>query len=258
MADASLRGRILWYELLTTDMKAAENFYTKVVGWTVTPFRGGDEPYDMWTRRGGTSIGGVMTIPPGMNFPPHWGIYVGVPKLEDAVSQIERLGGSALSPVIDVPDVGRMRTMKDPQGAAFSIFEPAPNAPHMPETPPQEGDVSWHELYTTDAEGAMKFYTTMFGWQPTDTMDMGPMGKYHMFGRAFPLGGMMNKPKEMAQVPPHWSVYFRVDDVHKAAERVKANGGQVVNGPMEVPGGDWIVNCVDPQGAHFSLHHKKK
>ena len=257
MADASLRGRILWYELLTTDMKAAENFYTKVVGWTVTPFRGGEEPYDMFGRSGDKSIGGVMAIPTGMNFPPHWGMYVGVPRLEDAVSQIERLGGSALSPVIDVPEVGRMRTMQDPQGALFSVYEPAPNAPHLPEAAPEPGDVSWHELYTTDAEGAMKFYTTMFGWQPTETMDMGPMGKYHMFGRAFPLGGMMNKPKEMAQVPPHWGVYFRVDDVHKAAERVKANGGQVVNGPMEVPGGDLIVNCIDPQGAAFSLHQKK-
>jgi predicted enzyme related to lactoylglutathione lyase len=256
MADASLNGRILWYELLTNDMKATEKFYTKVVGWSVMPFEGSPEPYDMWTRADGTPVGGVMKIPQGMNFPPHWGLYVGVPKLEDAVSQIERLGGKALSPVIEVPTVGRMRTMFDPQGAAFSVYEPDPAAPRQPEAEPQIGDVSWHELYTTDAEAAMTFYTTLFGWKPMESMDMGPMGKYHMFGRAFMLGGMMNKPKEMAQVPPHWGLYFRVDDVNAGGERVKANGGQVLNGPMEVPGGDWIVNCVDPQGAHFSLHHK--
>jgi predicted enzyme related to lactoylglutathione lyase len=103
----------------------------------------------------------------------------------------------------------------------------------------------------------LKFYTELFGWRPTESMDMGSMGKYHMFGRAFPMGGMMNKPPEMAQVPPNWGLYFKVDDVHAGAERVKANGGQVLNGPMEVPGGDWIVNCMDPQGAAFSLHHKK-
>ena len=61
----------------------------------------------------------------------------------------------------------------------------------------------------------------------------------------------------MAQVPPAWNMYFRVDDVNAAADRAKANGGQVTNGPMEVPGGDWIVNCMDPQGAAFSMHHKK-
>jgi predicted enzyme related to lactoylglutathione lyase len=256
MADASVRGRVLWYELLTTDMKAAEKFYSTVVGWKVQPFEGSPQPYDMWVRSDGVPVGGVMTIPQGMNFPPHWGMYVGVPKLEEAVSQIERLGGSALSEVIDVPTVGRMRTMKDPQGVAFSVYEPA--SPPQPESEPLVGDTSWHELHTNDAEAAMRFYTELFGWRPTEAMDMGPMGKYHMFGRSFPLGGMMKKMPEMANVPPHWALYFHVPDVHKAAELVKANGGQVLNGPMEVPGGDWIINGMDPQGAAFSLHHKKK
>jgi len=255
MADPIL-GRMLWYELLTSDMKAAEKFYTTVVGWTVTPFEGAPTPYDMWTRAGGVPVGGVMTIPEGMNFPPHWEMYVGVPKLEDTVSKIERLGGSALSPVIEVPTVGRMRTMKDPQGAVFAIYEPA-EPPQMAEAAPDVGEASWHELYTTDAEAAMKFYVDVFGWKPTTAMDMGPMGKYHMFGRSHDLGGMMNKPKEMAEVPANWGVYFRVPNVHDAATRVKSNGGQVLNGPMEVPGGDEIVNCQDPQGAHFSLHSKK-
>ena len=256
MADASILGRLLWFELLTTDVKGAEQFYTMVVGWTITPFRGAPEPYDMWTRAGGQQIGGVMKIPQGMNFPPHWGMYVGVPKLEDAVAKIERLGGSALSPVIDVPTVGRMRTMKDPQGAYFSVYEPI-SPPQQPETEPEIGAASWIELFTTDPDAALKFYIDLFGWKPTDAVDMGEMGKYQMFGRAFPLGGMMKKPPMMAQVPPHWSFYFRVPDVHAGVERVKANGGRVLNGPMEVPGGDWVVNCMDPQGAAFSLHHRR-
>ena len=253
MAD-SLLGRVLWYELLTTDVKAAQDFYTKVVGWTVEPFQG--QEYHVWQRGGQVGVGGVMKIPEGMDFPPHWMMYIGAPKLEAAVGEVERRGGSTLSPIIEVPDVGRMQTLKDPQGAAFSILEPA-----MEGTPsddePQVGDASWHELYTTDAEAALKFYTEVFGWQATESMDMGEMGKYHMFGRGRAFGGgMMKKPAEMAHVPPHWGFYFRVPDVHQRAERVKANGGQVLNGPMEVPGGDWVVNCMDPQGAAFSLHHK--
>ena len=255
--DATLLGRMLWYELLTTDRDAAKAFYAAVVGWGVTPFEESPEPYDVWIRSDGGLVGGVMTIPEGMSVPPHWVMYVGVPHLEDAVASIERGGGSALSPVIEVPTVGRMRTMKDPQGAVFSVYEPS-SAPGAPESEPRIGDASWHELYTTDAEAALRFYTELFGWRPTEAMDMGPMGKYHMFGRAFPLGGMMNKLPEMAQVPNSWNIYFRVPDVHAAAERVKANGGQVLNGPMEVPGGDWVVNCMDPQGAAFSLHHRKQ
>ena len=256
MADTDFLGRPLWYELLTTDMKAAEAFYTAVVGWSTAPFDGAPQPYDLLMRPDGESVGGVMTIPPGMNFPPHWVMYVGVPKLEEAVSRIERMGGSAMSPVIDVPSVGRMRTMKDPQGAMFSVYQPV-DPPPGPEREPTIGDASWHELSTSDAEAALKFYTELLGWRPTESMDMGPMGKYHMFGRTFPLGGMMKTPPEMGSVPPSWTIYFRVPDVHEAAERVKANGGQVRNGPMEVPGGDWIVNGMDPQGASFALHHKK-
>jgi predicted enzyme related to lactoylglutathione lyase len=254
MADADVFGKVLWYELLTTDVKAAEQFYTKVVGWTVSPF---DGDYDVWMRDGKTGVGGVMKIPAGMNFPPHWGMYIGAPKLEEAVAAIERRGGSTLSPLIEIPKVGRMRTMKDPQGAAFSLLEPATPG-SGPGAKPEVGDVSWHELYTTDAEAALRFYTETFGWEPAEAMDMGEMGKYYMFGRGVTFaGGMMNKPAAMAQVPSHWGFYFRVPDVHAGAERVKANGGQVLNGPMEVPGGDWVVNGMDPQGAAFSLHHKK-
>jgi predicted enzyme related to lactoylglutathione lyase len=120
------------------------------------------------------------------------------------------------------------------------------------------GEASWIELMTTDAPAAMKFYQEVFGWQPTEAMDMGEMGTYQLFNRGpRMIGGMMNKPKEMAQAPAHWGIYFRVSDINAAAERVKANGGTILNGPMEVPGGDWILNAMDPQGAAFSLHAKK-
>jgi len=254
---STLLGRPLWYELMTTDMKAAESFYKTVVGWTPAPFEGAGQPYTMFQRAGNVPIGGVMTTPEGLNAPPFWAMYVGVPKLEDAVSHIKRLGGSDCSPVIEVPKVGRMQMMQDPQGAAFYVFEPS-STEQMPEAAPEVGDASWHELMTTDAPAAMKFYSEVFGWQPTDAMDMGEMGKYQMFNRPIGMiGGMMNKPKEMAQVPPNWQIYFRVDDLDAAIDRIKANGGQTLNGPMEVPGGDRIVNAMDPQGAAFSLHARK-
>ena len=258
--SSPLLGRPLWYELMTTDKGAAEAFYTAVVGWTTAPFEGSPTPYTMWMRGGQVPVGGVMTLPDelkSMGVPPHWMMYIGVPKLEDAVSHATRLGGSAVSPVIDVPTVGRMQTLRDPHGAAFSVYEPA-TPPQQADAAPELGDTSWHELYTTDGEAAMSFYTALFGWKSTETMDMGPMGKYYMFGRELgSLGGMMTKTPDMAHVPNSWLVYFRVPDVHAAGERVKANGGQVVAGPMEVPGGDWIVQAMDPQGAAFSLYHRK-
>src|SRR5205814_10538927 len=112
-----------------------------------------------------------------------------------------------------------------------------------------------HELMTTDALAAMEFYEQVFGWQPSEAMDMGPMGKYQMFNRPHGMiGGMMNKPPAMANVPPNWQIYFRVPDVHAAADRVTANGGNILNGPMEVPGGHRAVNAIDPQGARVGPH----
>src|SRR5512134_685220 len=124
-----------------------------------------------------------------------------------------------------------------------------------PEGPGEVGEVAWIELMTTDAPAALAFYLDLFGWQPSDALDMGPMGKYHMFNRPHGMiGGMMNKPPEMAHVPPSWQIYFRVADINEVVGRITANGGQILNGPMEVPGGDMIVNAMDPQGAAFALH----
>jgi predicted enzyme related to lactoylglutathione lyase len=256
-APAQILGRLVWTELMTTDTKAAETFYDKVVGWTSEPFGNSPNPYTQFKRSGGAGVGGLMERPAGMNMPPFWSMYIAVPNFEDAVAQIKKLGGSELPGVIDIPTVGRMQMLKDPQGAAFYIIQPEPRD-NPPDRDPEVGEASWIELMTTDAPAAMKFYQELFGWQPSQAMDMGDMGTYQMFNRGERMiGGMMNKPKAMAQAPPHWAIYFRVPDINAAAERIKANGGKILNGPMEVPGGDQILTGMDPQGATFSLHAKK-
>ena len=254
MSELPRLGRVVWYELMTTDLKAAEAFYSRVVGWTMKPFDQSPQPYDLLVKPDGNAMGGAMTLPEGLNAPPHWMLYVAAPQLEDAVAEVERHGGKVLSPVVEVPTVGRIRVVLDPQGAAFALFESV-----MPMTAPEgvytTGDVSWHELFTTNADAALAFYTTLFGWRPVPPFDMGAMGKYYMFARVKDLGGMMNKPPAMAHVPSHWGLYFFVPDVDAGARLVTELGGTVLNGPMDVPNGAGrVVNCMDPQGAAFSLH----
>jgi predicted enzyme related to lactoylglutathione lyase len=242
---------------MTTDMQSAESFYTSVVGWKTTPFEGAGLPYTMLNRGGDVPVAGVMTRPDEVKAPPLWAMYVGVPKIEDAAAHITTLGGSEHSAVIAIPGVGRLQMMADPQGATFYIYEPA-DSEQPPEAVAEIGEASWRELMTTDAPAAMKFYQQVFGWQPGQTMDMGPAGLYQIFDRPHGMiGGMMNRPPEMANVPPNWQIYFRVPDVHAAAERITAAGGKILNGPMEIPDGDWVVNAMDPQGAAFGLHSKK-
>lgn len=124
--------------------------------------------------------------------------------------------------------------------------------------PPQLGEFSWHELATTDYRGAFKFYSALFGWENTGQFDMGATGIYFMFGRrGTALGGIYHVPSDRP-MPPQWLPYVRVDDVKIAAERTSAGGGRVVQPPVEVPGGDWVAMCQDPQGGAFAVHHLKR
>ena len=132
---------------------------------------------------------------------------------------------------------------------------PSPPQDPAPGTP---GYVGWHELCATDWQKAFEFYAAMFGWQKGEPVDMGEMGIYQLFttaGGSMPIGGMFNKPPSMPM--PFWLFYFNVDDIDAALTRVQSGGGKLLNGPMQVPGGDWIVQCLDPQGAMFALLGKR-
>ena len=257
VAVSTLLGRPLWFELMTTDMKAAEPFYRTVVGWGVGSFEGSPQPYTLFKRSGELSVAGLMTKPDEVKAPPFWSMYVGVPKLEAAAAHIKKLGGKEFSPVIEVPTIGRMQMMTDPQGAAFYIYEPA-RADQQPEGPAAElGEVSWIELMTTDAPAALKFYSEVFGWQPSEAMDMGPMGIPHVQPPA------RDDRRHDEQATRNGARAAQLADLLPRARHQRGDGPrqserrQILNGPMEVPGGDWIVNAMDPQGAAFSLHAKK-
>ncbi|HYE87594.1 MAG TPA: VOC family protein [Vicinamibacterales bacterium] len=252
MAD-KLLGSFVWCELMTTDLAGAESFYKNVVGWTAVPFAP-DGSYIVFNNPSGVGSAGMMTLPDAarqMGTPPHWLMYVGTPSVDDTALRIAQLGGKVLKQPEDIPSAGRFAVVQDPFGAAFGIYSPPANRPGK--GPAGVGDFSWFELYTPNPDGAWKFYNTLFGWEKTSAMDMGEMGVYQMFGRGggIPNGGIMKPPPG---APAAWAPYVMVKDAKAAAGAATANGGKIVNGPMEVPGGDWIAQGFDPQGAMFSVH----
>lgn len=245
-------GRFLWYELLTTDVDSAIAFYTSVIGWGTQQSE--MEGYSMWTD-GGVPIGGLMAMPPDAAAPPNWLPYIGARDTDAVVTQAKKLGARTYVEPRDIPNVGRFAVLSDPQGAAFAVYTPLMDPGE--ESDPAPGRFSWHELATTDWQAARKFYFELFGWSATQDFDMGEMGLYAMYGRGGKeYGGMFNKPPEMP-MPPAWLLYIMVRDLDDAIGRVKANGGQLLNGPMEVPGGDRIAQCLDAQGAAFAMHEKR-
>ena len=189
-----------------------------------------------------------------MGAPPNWMMYVGTPNVDDTVAKIAQLRGRVLKQPADIPGTGRFAVVQDPYGATFGIY--APSTPRPSQAQPALGEFSWFELYTPNPEGAWSFYQSLFGWEKTSAMDMGEMGTYQMFGRGggVPNGGIMKPPPA---APAAWQPYIRVADAKAAAAIAQAGGGKIVNGPMEVPGGDWIAQGIDPQGAMFAVHSLK-
>lgn len=249
----TLRGRFVWHELMTSDPAAAIAFYTKVVGWKIEAWVEMPD-YKMWVGARGP-VGGVMTLPEEaklMGAPPNWIAYIGTANVDATVEQAVRLGGKLLKPADNIPTVGRFAILADPQGAVFAVFTPENPMPMDIEA--KAGEFCWHELITTDTEAGLRFYSQLFGWEKTDSMDMGPSGIYQMYGwPGVSQGGVYRKPAEML-APPSWMHYTEVPDVRKVAPRIKELGGMVIMGPHQIPGGGWIVIATDPQGAAFALH----
>jgi len=251
MTDAKSRGRFVWFELMTSDPKAAAAFYSPVTGWGTAAWDG-PMPYTMWTVNG-VPIGGLMQLPDA-SAPPFWLAHISTPNVDETVTQAIALGARVLAPAADIPTIGRFAVLADPQGATFAAFTPHSAGPGG-EGEPALGEFSWHELATHDAPAAFRFYERLFAWEKTSAMDMGPMGTYQMYGRnGVVLGGMFTKPPEMPV--SSWVYYVLVDNVENAVEKVMKGGGQIVHGPMDVPGGDRVAQCLDPQGALFALHAK--
>lgn len=245
-----------WYELMTSDPKAAEAFYAKVVGWTPQAWDG-PMPYTIMNA-GDQGVGGIMALPEeakANGCASGWVGYVKVADVDGALANVRAAGGKVQREPDDIPNVGRFAVVADPQGATFMLLQPS--GPEMPEVPPQTpGHVGWHELYTSDHEKGMAFYEKVFGWVKEEAIDMGPMGKYQLFADARQkdcgaVGGMMNLPPTVPV--PVWGFYFVVGPIDEATQRVKEAGGEVFMEPMQVPGGAWIINGRDPQGAYFAL-----
>jgi len=206
--------------------------------------------------RGEIPAAGVWTLAPELReagVPPNWLPYMGTEDVEATVEQATRLGASVVVPGTDVPGIGRIAILTDPQGAAFGLYRPSDAPP--PEARAEVGEFSWFELHADDHAAAFDFYAALFGWRVIEEHEMQPGWMYRIFGRGdAPVGGMFSKGEMMKDVPTHWQLYVRVADVKAAVARLQELGGTVQMGPHEVPGGDIIANVVDPQGAHFSLH----
>lgn len=259
----TLQGAWIWYELMTTDAAGAKAFYEAVVGWTITP---GNEPplhYGMIANADGGMTGGLLPLTEEMRAGgarPRWVGYLGVDDVDAALAAITAAGGQVLMPKTSI-EVGSFALVTDCCGAPFYVMTPKiPEGTTQGSTassPTLPGRCTWNELWAGDAGKAIAFYTGLFGWSLPEPLDMGPMGKYQFIAHdGVTIGAIAKKPEQSPVAG--WNHYFRVPDIDAAKAAAEAHGGSIVMGPMEVPGGDWIVQGVDPQGAFFALAGGRK
>lgn len=247
MADQSLRGRFVWHELKTPDASESHAFYRRVVGWKAQPWE--QDPSYTLLSGGGEPIAATVAAD---GDEPQWIHYIGTNDVDATVSQATQLGATVIKEATDIPNGARYAILSDPQGATFAVYASPP--PHQREKDPRRGQFSWMELATTDAKAALDFYCALFGWERSAAHDMGPLGFYYIFSRnGRDLGGAFDKPPAMPG-PSAWLGYIRGKDLDKVAQVAKKAGGTLINGPMEVPGGDWIAQFVDKHGAAFAVH----
>jgi len=253
-------GDFIWYELMTTDADAAGRFYSAIVpGWKFGSRMPGDVDYRGIERSDGGNAGGILQLDDSMRSHgarPIWLGYIHVGDVDEAVDSIEQAGGKALMPAFDVPNVGRIAMVADPQGAPFYVMKPIPPA-GKPEaqsdvfSPSATERVGWNELSTSDPLAARRFYGDLFGWGSDEFMPMGEMGEYRFWDHhGVRIGAFCGT---MQGQEPKWRYYFRVPSIGEAEATAEAKGGTIAMGPHQVPTGDWIVIGIDPQGAEFAL-----
>ena len=237
-----------WVDLGTSDIQKGAEFYSSLFGWDME--MGGEEVngYSVANVRGKPVAGIGPQMNPG---PPYWTTYVNVDNADDVAAKAKAAGGTVILEPMDVMDLGRVAIFSDPIGAVISAWQPINHIGAQIVNEPNS--YSWSELITTDTEKSKEFYGAVFGWGSETHGEGGPMPytEWKIGDRS--VGGMMPKPPMMpAEVPPHWGVYFSVDNTEAAMDRIKELGGQVIMGPMDVEPGRLAV-VQDPQGAVFNI-----
>ena len=258
----SYQGNPCWYELGTSDLNAAGDFYGRILGWQIVD--SGMEGFEYHLARSDDDMVAGMMSNAGQqgNPPPNWLIYFAVDNCDKTAGDIKAAGGKVYKGPDDIPGTGRFAVVADPQGAVFGLLQPDMSQMSEADRAKAEkggafnqkkvGHGNWNELMSSDPEAGFAFYSGLFGWTKGEAMDMGAMGTYQLFQhKGVDIGAMMG----LGDAPvPAWLPYFGVDGaVSKVAETITSAGGKIHHGPMEVPGPAYIAVAQDPQGAWFAV-----
>lgn len=246
-------GAFCWAELGTTDGEAAKKFYTELFGWSFTDSPIGPSMVYTMLKLDGKDVGALYHMPSEMTsqgIPPNWLSYVSVTSADESAAKAKSLGATLMKEPFDVMTVGRMAVIQDPTGAVFALWQAGTHKGASVVNVPNS--FCWNELSTRDIKKAGDFYTGLFGWGK-NVQQMGPMTYTSFMNGDRPAGGMYEPPPEMANVPPHWLVYFAVADTDATLKKAGELGATTIAPAADIPGTGRFAIIQDPQGAVFGI-----
>jgi len=247
-------GTFCWVEVGTSDGEAAKKFYTELFGWDFTDNPIGPGMVYTMLKQDGKDVGALYQLMPEMTaqgIPPHWLSYVSVTSADETATKAKEAGGTLMKEPFDVFTVGRMAVVQDPTGAVFALWQAGTHQGAGIVNVPNS--FCWNELGTNDTAKAAEFYAKVFGWT-ANVQNFGPM-EYTIFnnGGDRGAGGMYKLLPEMGNVPPHWLVYFAVEDCDAKVEQAISLGGKMMKPADDIPGIGRFSILIDPQGAAFAI-----
>jgi predicted enzyme related to lactoylglutathione lyase len=246
-------SHFIWYDLMTAQKPAVLAFYEHVVGWKSADSGVPGMSYTV-LKAGDVMVAGIDGLPPDSgDMHPPWHGHIYSADVDRDCKRVVEAGGTLHMGPFAIATVGRFAIVSDPGGASFILFKPdgEEQAASVPMGTP--GHIGWRELHAHDLEAAWAFYQKLFGWKQAGEMPMPDGNAYRMFstGRSEMDGGMMTKQQSLPQAA--WVYYFNAGNIDEASARIQQRGGTVVLQPMQVPGGQWALNALDPQGHLFGL-----
>jgi predicted enzyme related to lactoylglutathione lyase len=242
-------GTPCWVDLGVDDIAQAGTFYAGLFGWEIQAGPPEAYGYAMCLTNGLAVAGiGPKQGPPGT--PAAWTTYLASDDADQTSRKVKAAGGRVLMEPMDIMDVGRMAVAADPGGALFGIWQARAHIGVGLANEP--GALCWNENFSHDFDHNKAFYQEVFGYEFGDLGDIS-FNYATLKVSGIDVGGIGELDTTFpAEVPPHWSSYFAVEDTNGAVAKVSALGGSVARPPRDTPYGRMAV-VSDDQGAEFSL-----
>jgi hypothetical protein len=241
-------GTPTWLDMMAPDIEAARSFYQTLFGWEYD-IGGAEYGFYSTAHLGGRSTAGIGGAQPDAPpAPPAWSLYFASDDLESDVARAVGLGAQVLFPAAEVGEFGSMAVLVDPGGAVFCFWQAGSHiGAQMTDEP---GSAAWYELYAADAKQSRDFYAALLN--ATVKVMPGDLEYYSLKHGDDMLAGVMQIDPAWGGLPPHWAVYFLVEDVEQAVATVTSNGGKALSGIDDSPWGRFVT-LQDPFGATFKV-----